>query len=94
MNISTPKQPIASGWLDSLAVGMSLICTIHCMITPILLTLLPTLLTSVWIHKDFHLWMLLLVLPTTTTAIFLGCRKHRDQLVILLSAMGLALLIG
>jgi hypothetical protein len=91
---SNSKKYIDSGWLDTFAVGMSLMCAIHCMITPIVLTLLPVLATTLWVHRDFHLWMLILVLPTTATAIFLGCRKHKDRVVIALSFLGLTLLVG
>ena len=38
--------------------------------------------------------MLYLVLPTTGLAIFLGCKKHKDKVVISLSALGLLILTG
>lgn len=89
-----PKTSTISSWLDSCAVGMSLICAIHCMITPVLLLLLPILASTFWTHRDFHLWMLFLVLPTTLTAILIGYRKHNDKTVLALGLFGLMLLIG
>ena len=82
------------GWLDSLAISMSVICAIHCLLTPLLVILFPILTTTFWVHRDFHLWMLFFVLPTTSLAVFLGCRKHKDKFVMALSSTGLACLFA
>jgi len=94
--MNTHSQPRLSprGWMDSIAVGMSTLCAIHCLVTPLLLIILPNLTTTFWAREDFHLWMLLLVLPTTATAVFLGCREHKDKAVLVASAAGLCLLFG
>lgn len=81
-----------NGWLDSLAIGMSIVCAIHCLVTPVLIVFLPILATTFWVHEDFHLWMLLFVLPTSALAMFLGCRKHKDRLILALSIIGLSAL--
>jgi len=78
---------------DQLAISMAVLCAIHCLVTPVLLVVLPILATTFWVSENFHLWMLLLVIPTTTLAVFCGCRKHRDQLVVILAAIGLTLLV-
>lgn len=82
------------GWLDHLAIGMAAVCAFHCLLTPILVIALPIIATSFFVHEDFHLWMILLVLPTTGFSIFMGCRRHKDRWVALLSAIGLSILIG
>lgn len=92
MNIATEKSQSANGWLDSIAISMSLLCLVHCLITPALLVILPFLATSFWVHQDFHLWLLFIVLPTACVAFFLGCRKHKDKAVIILGVSGLLLL--
>ncbi|NQY43878.1 MAG: MerC domain-containing protein [Legionellales bacterium] len=81
------------GLLDLLAVSMSFICAIHCLLTPIAVALFPILSTTIWVKHDFHLWMILFVLPTTATAVFLGCRQHKDKVILILSIIGLGLLI-
>ena len=68
-------------WLDRAAIAMALVCGIHCLVTPILLVLLPVIGTTFWANGDFHLWMLVLVVPTTVLAAISGCRKHRDRMV-------------
>ena len=93
--VSTSKSQCSThGWLDSLAISMSVICAVHCLLTPLLIILFPILTTTFWVDQDFHLWMLLFVLPTTSLAVFLGCRKHRDKFVIGLSTIGLGCLFG
>lgn len=80
------------GWLDFLAVSMSIVCAIHCLLTPVMIVLFPILATTIWVQHNFHLWMLLFVLPTTSIAVFLGCRKHNDKIILLLSIIGISLL--
>jgi hypothetical protein len=82
------------GFLDHVAMGMAAVCAVHCLLTPILVMALPIIATSFFVHKDFHLWMILLVLPTTGFAIFMGCRKHKDKWVATLSAIGVSILIA
>ncbi len=81
------------GWLDSLAISMSVICAVHCLLTPVLLALLPIISTTFWVHENFHLWMVFLVVPTTSIAVFMGCRKHKDKVVACLSLSGLAFIL-
>ncbi len=82
------------GILDTVAVSMSLICAIHCLITPLIIVILPLVATTFWADSNFHLWMMLLVIPTSALAIFQGCKKHKDRLIILLSIAGITLLLG
>jgi carbon starvation protein CstA len=72
---------------------MAAVCAVHCLLTPLLLVVLPILATTFFVHENFHLWMLLAVIPTTGFAVFMGCRKHRDRWVIVLSVIGLSLLV-
>ena len=89
----TPSQRRSHGWLDSLAIGMSVICAIHCLLTPLLVIFVPILATSFWVHEDFHWWVILFILPTTGAALFLGCRRHGDRATLLLSLAGIGLLV-
>lgn len=82
------------GWADKLAISMAAVCAVHCLLTPILIVLLPIVATSFFVHEDFHLWMLYLVIPTTSFAMFMGCRQHKDKWVAALSALGLSVLIA
>ena len=94
MSNALSSQYQSHGWLDSLAISMSALCAIHCLVTPFIVIALPVFAATFWAHKNFHLWMILLVVSTTTTttAMFLGCRKHKDGRVLALGALGLAIL--
>ena len=81
-------------WLDSLAIGMSMLCAVHCLLTPVLIVSLPIVATTFWVHQDFHLWMILFVVPTTSAAVFMGCRMHKDKMVMFLSILGLGFLVS
>ena len=80
-------------WLDRFAIGIASVCAVHCLLTPILIIALPIIATSFFVHQDFHLWMIFLVLPTTVFAVFMGCRSHKDRLVLALSAIGISVLL-
>jgi hypothetical protein len=80
---------IKSHFFDRFAIFLSVTCAIHCLLTPILIIFLPIVGTTFFADANFHLWMLYLVIPTTAIAIFLGCKKHKDRIVISLSALGL-----
>jgi len=81
------------GWIDSIAIGMSVLCAVHCLLTPVLAVFLPIIATSFWVSDNFHLWMILFVVPSTGVAIFMGCRKHKDKIVLALSLLGISVLI-
>ena len=93
MKIINASNPRRHGWLDHLAIGMAAVCAVHCLLTPILIMAIPIIATSFFVHQDFHLWMIFLVLPTTVFAIFMGCRNHKDRMVLALSAIGLSILL-
>ena len=81
-------------WLDTIALGMSVLCAIHCLLTPIIVVALPMIASSFWTSEHFHLGMVLFVVPTTVAAVFMGCKKHRDKIVLGLSGSGLVTLIS
>lgn len=81
--------------LDKFAILLSGVCLVHCLLTPVLVTLLPILTTSVLLDDSmFHKLMLWLVLPTSLVALFLGCRKHKKWFIAATGALGIAILIG
>jgi len=92
MKSETLPQP--KPWADSIAMGLSMVCAVHCLVTPILIAVLPLLASSFLVHKDFHLWMLLLVVPLAAGSLFLGCRKHKSNVVMACGILGVSLLIG
>lgn len=75
--------------LDRFAIGASTLCALHCVVTPVLITLFPSLLVTILGDHWFHLLLIVVVVPISLFALFLGCKKHRDRLVLTLGGVGL-----
>ena len=79
--------------LDQVAIAMSTMCAIHCLIGPILIVIAPALLATLGVSDAvFHRLLLALVLPASATALVLGCRRHKDRVVVTLGVLGLGAL--
>ena len=78
---------------DKFAIGLSLMCTVHCFATPVILALLPSLAVLQINAEQFHLWILAVVLPTSLLALSLGCKKHKRTRYMACGVVGLACLI-
>ena len=74
---------------DSLGIAASAACAVHCMIGPALLIVGATIPASFLTDEAFHSAALWLILPAAVLAFGLGCRRHKDRLVLLLGAVGL-----
>jgi hypothetical protein len=79
-------------WLDRIGVGMALLCAVHCLLTPVLIVVLPIIASSFWVDQRFHFWMLALVVPLTALSFFIGCKKHHDVILVVLAIVGIGLL--
>lgn len=79
---------------DRLGICLSALCLVHCLATPLLILLLPSiqfLETHESWHEGFHL-TLMLVLPVLALAAFLpGYRRHGDKRVFFWAVPGLIL---
>lgn len=79
--------------LDKLALVFSAVCLVHCLMLPLVVTLLPVIGSTLFTHEQFHQIMLIVVLPTSVGAFALGCREHKQGSVAVIGGIGLALLI-
>ena len=86
------KSIAAQRTLDRLAIAASALCAAHCLLTPLLIVLVPVLASTLVADESFHKLMLLGVLPTSTLALWIGCRRHRRRSVLILGIAGLAIL--
>lgn len=78
---------------DKFAIGLSLMCAIHCLTIPLLLAMLPSMAALQLDNEAFHLWMIVAVLPTSLYALTLGCKQHKRYRLLILGSIGLALLV-
>ncbi len=79
---------------DKIAISLSMLCAIHCLILPLFILSLPNLSLLQFINNEsFHLWMLLVVIPTSLCALTLGCKKHGRYHLFVYGVIGLAVMI-
>lgn len=78
---------------DKTAISLSLLCGIHCLALPLLLTLLPGFSALQLDGEALHLWLLLAVIPSSLYALTTGCKKHQHYKVTALCIPGLVILI-
>lgn len=78
---------------DKTAISLSVICTLHCLVLPFVVVMLPALAALNLQDETFHLWMVIAVIPISLLALTMGCKKHGDYRVPLLGVTGLSLLI-
>ena len=78
--------------LDKVAISLSFICTVHCLLLPVAFVLLPAMAANTFGDERFHQWMLLAVLPTSLIALTIGCRRHLKFSVMVVGLSGLATL--
>ena len=79
--------------LDGFAVGLSVVCAIHCLAVPVLAVLLPVA-GGFLTHEHFHAILLIFVLPTSLLSLFLGCRRHGNSRVWYFGIVGIAIMAG
>ena len=82
---TTTLQPLA----DKAAIGLSLLCAVHCLGLPIIAALLPSGLALGFADESFHTWLVIFVIPLSAFALTLGCRKHRQMNVFYTGMFGL-----
>ncbi|MGP1284058.1 MAG: MerC domain-containing protein [Parasphingopyxis sp.] len=79
-------------WMESIAIGASLLCLVHCLILPVAVALLPALAAFVALPEALHIWLLGFVAPVAGLVLLSGYRVHRDHRPPVAGALGLVLL--
>jgi hypothetical protein len=79
---------------DKAAIGLSLLCALHCLALPLFLSLFPALVAIGFQDERFHLLMLISVVPMSLFALTLGCRQHRSFYVLGTGGLGILFLIA
>lgn len=78
--------------LDSLAVGASIACLVHCLLLPILFALLPAASAFLRMPESFHVAAFLLAIPASALAMRAGYRQHSVVLPAAFALVGLIVL--
>lgn len=77
---------------DRVGVCLSVLCAIHCAVTPFLLILAPTF-GKIWSHPASHWGMALFVVPIAVLMLTSGYKRHRRQWIIATGSLGIVLVI-
>jgi len=77
---------------DQAAIGLSLLCAIHCLALPVATTALPSVVALGFADESFHVWLVVVVIPLSAFALTMGCRKHGQSRVLFIGVLGLLLL--
>ncbi len=87
------SQDALSQSADKAAIGLSLLCTLHCLLLPVAAALLPSLAMFGLEDELFHRVLLLVVLPVSAYALWSGLRKHNSGKVLALGVAGMVMLM-
>ena len=83
----------ASPILDRIAIGLSVLCTAHCLALPFLLAIAPAAALLPFANESFHKILVLLAVPTSAVALYAGYREHRHWPIAAQGLFGLVLLV-
>jgi MerC mercury resistance protein len=79
---------------DKAAISLSFLCAIHCLVVPVLVVYLPTVVISSLTDETLHLWLLVVVMPVSAFAMVLGCQHHQRYRLVFIVGLGLSVLSG
>ena len=85
MNDMQPKT-------DALAVGLSALCILHCLLVPVIVIAAPSMASYFFADEAFHIWMVIAVIPVSAIALYNGWKQHQVLKVSVVGAIGLLLL--
>lgn len=78
---------------DKFAIGLSLVCALHCLAMPVVFLAYPVAAMLPLNNEAFHFWMVVVVVPISGYALTLGCKKHRRSQVLATGGVGVLLLL-
>jgi hypothetical protein len=95
MNIAVPsleENAVVDAGADRVGVIASVLCAIHCAITPILLLFAPTF-GRIWSHPASHWLVALFVVPLALVMVYRGFKVHRKRWIVGAGLVGVLLVI-
>ncbi|MGJ8656252.1 MAG: MerC domain-containing protein [Akkermansiaceae bacterium] len=78
--------------VDRIGIIASVLCAIHCALTPILLILLPTF-GKTWAHPSTHWAMAIVVIPIAVYMMKKGYQKHGKKWIVAIGSLGILFVI-
>ena len=90
LSISRPVETIP--WSDRLGIYASALCVVHCLLTPVLLSLSAVAAHFLPSEEHTHRALAVGIALIGSFAVFRGLRKHRRRIVVWLMLVGLMLI--
>ena len=93
MLVRNSPRPVPAGnvW-DSIAIGASFTCLVHCLALPMLIALLPAWSKFLDVPESFHLWVLVLAAPVSLTVLLRAARGKPGYPPLRIGIAGLAIM--
>lgn len=79
---------------DKFSISLSVLCALHCLFAPVLMVVLPSVLSTWIVDENFHLGLVMIVIPVSLMAFFVGCKKHKGYSVLAAGVAGMAFLVS
>lgn len=89
--ITTPQLQIHSR-VDRIGIMASILCAIHCALTPVLLIMLPTF-GKAWAHPSTHWGMAIIVIPIAIFMMRKGYQKHAKKWIVATGSIGICFIV-
>lgn len=77
-----------NGFWDRLGISTSILCMLHCLLTPLLVIFIPVL-GQYFSHEWFHAVIAVVVIPVAVWALWNGYRLHKNKRVLWLGTPGI-----
>jgi MerC mercury resistance protein len=81
-------------WADKMGVWTSVLCAVHCLLTPVLISFSAVVAHFLPAEEKIHRSLAVLVALFGTIALFIGFRKHRRATILFLMMGGLGCIAG
>ena len=78
--------------LDKVAVAVSGLCAVHCLLLPLVVIAFPLLGAFAIDDTWFHRLLLFVIVPVSVVALAMGFRRHRDATVVVTGVAGILVL--
>jgi len=90
------KLPVnyISNFTDRLAISLSALCVMHCLLTPLLIVFLPSIIAVQLENEAFHRALLLMVIPTSVFSLLVGCKQHKHYRLLNIGLVGILFLVS
>ena len=93
MNMFSNASFLSRANADAAAIGLSVVCLIHCLVLPVALVLFPSVLVSYFAQEWVHQLAVMFAVPVSIFALTMGCGSHKRIWILALGVLGIAILL-